>query len=69
MESITDFEKLLFLYKTEGRNMTMESFCMNNGVNYGAFDKWYRVLGYMSYYRSYMQNNGCAHIKILPKLL
>ena len=42
MESITDFEKLLFLYKTEGHNKTIESFCMNNGVNYRAFDKWYR---------------------------
>ena len=42
MESTTDFEKLLFLYKTEGRNMTIESFCISNGVNYRAFDKWYR---------------------------
>ena len=22
--------------------MTIESFCINNGVNYRAFDKWYR---------------------------
>ena len=42
MESTTDFEKLLFLYKTEGKNMSIESFCINNGVNYRAFDKWYR---------------------------
>lgn len=42
MESTTDFEKLLFLYKTEGRNITIESFCVSNGVNYQAFDKWYR---------------------------
>lgn len=42
MESTTDFEKLLFLYKTEGRNMTIESFCINNGVNYRTFDRWYR---------------------------
>ena len=38
MESTTDFEKLLFLYKTEDHNMTIKSFCMNNGVNYGTFD-------------------------------
>jgi len=42
MESTTDFEKLLFLYKTEGHNMTIESFCMNNGVNYRSFNNWYR---------------------------
>lgn len=42
MESTTDFEKLLFLYKTEGKNMSIESFCVNNGVNYRSFDKWYR---------------------------
>ena len=38
MESTTYFEKLLFLYNTEGRNMIIASFCMNNGVNYGTFD-------------------------------
>jgi|WetSurMetagenome_2_1015567.scaffolds.fasta_scaffold1145787_1 hypothetical protein len=42
MESTTDFEKLLFLYKTEGKNMSIESFCINNGINYRSFDKWYR---------------------------
>lgn len=42
MESTTDFEKQLFLYKTEGRNITIESFCVSNGVIYRAFDKWYR---------------------------
>lgn len=42
MESTTDFEKLLFLYKTEDKNMSIESFCVNNGINYRAFDKWYR---------------------------
>ena len=42
MESTTDFEKLLLLYKTEGHNMSIESFCIHNGVNYKAFDRWYR---------------------------
>ena len=42
MESTTDFEKLLFLYKTEGKNMSIESFCVHNGVSYRSFDKWYR---------------------------
>ncbi len=42
MESTTDFEKLLFLYKTEGKHMSIETFCVHNGINYKAFDRWYR---------------------------
>jgi len=42
MESTEEFEKLLFLYKTEGKNMSIETFCIHNGINYRAFDKWYR---------------------------
>ena len=42
MLSTTDFEKLLFLYKTEGKNMSIQTFCVNSGVNYRAFDKWFR---------------------------
>ena len=42
MLSTTDFEKLLFLYKTEGKNMSIQTFCINSGVNYRAFDKWFR---------------------------
>ncbi|WP_278372239.1 hypothetical protein [Segatella bryantii] len=42
MESTEEFEKLLFLYKTEGKNMSIETFCVHNGINYRAFDKWYR---------------------------
>jgi hypothetical protein len=39
MLSKTDFEKLLFLYKTEGKNMSIQTFCVNSGLNYRAFDK------------------------------
>ena len=42
MERTSDFEKLLFLYKTEGKGISLEQFCINNGVNYRVFDKWYR---------------------------
>ncbi len=42
MLSTTDFVKLLFLYKTEGKNMSIQTFCVNNGVNYRAFGKWFR---------------------------
>ena len=42
MLSTTDFEKLLFLYKTEGKGISLEQFCINNGVIYRVFDKWYR---------------------------
>ena len=30
MENTTDFEKLLFLYKTEGKNMSIEFFCVKS---------------------------------------
>jgi hypothetical protein len=33
MLSIADFEKLLFLYKTEDKSMSIQTFCVNNGVN------------------------------------
>jgi len=42
MERTSDFEKLLFLYKTEGKGISLEQFCINNGINYRAFNKWYR---------------------------
>lgn len=31
--STADFEKLLFLYKMEGKNMSIQIFYVNNGVN------------------------------------
>lgn len=31
MLSTIDFEKLLFLYKTEGQNMSIHTFCVNKG--------------------------------------
>ena len=37
MLSTTDFEKLPFLYKTEGKNMSIQTFCVNNGVNRCTF--------------------------------
>lgn len=42
MERTSDFEQLLFLYKTEGKGISLEQFCINNGINYRAFDRWYR---------------------------
>ena len=41
MERTSDFEQLLFLYKTEGKGISLEQFCINNGINYRAFDRWY----------------------------
>lgn len=37
MESTTDFEKLFFLYKTEGRNMTIEA-CKQSKLTYCVND-------------------------------
>ncbi|MCO6026538.1 hypothetical protein NG821_11955 [Prevotella cerevisiae] len=39
IQGTTDLEKLLFLYKTEGKNMSIQTFCVNSGLNYRAFDK------------------------------
>jgi hypothetical protein len=33
MVRTTDFEKLLFLYKTEGIGIGLEQCCINKGVN------------------------------------
>ena len=42
MERTSDFEQPLFLYKTEGKGISLEQFCINNGINYRALDRWYR---------------------------
>lgn len=44
MFSSKDFEKLWFLYQTEGvpEEVSISSFCEKNGVPYEEFDKWFR---------------------------
>jgi hypothetical protein len=42
MLSTIDFEKLLFIYNTEGKNMSIQTFCVNSRGNYRAFGKWFR---------------------------
>ena len=44
MFSSKDFEKLWFLYQTEGvpEEESINSFCEKNGVPYDEFDKWFR---------------------------
>ena len=43
MYSSSDFQKLWFLYKTEGapRGISLESFCQTNGIPYEPFSKWF----------------------------
>lgn len=43
MYSSEDFEKLWFLYKMEGQpqDVSIESFCLQQGVSYSAFYKWF----------------------------
>lgn len=43
MYSSEDFEKLWFLYKLEGQpnNLSIESFCLQQGVPYQLFNKWF----------------------------
>lgn len=43
MYSSEDFEKLWFLYKLEGqsKDLSIEKFCLQQGVSYAAFSKWF----------------------------
>lgn len=43
MYSSSDFQKLWFLYKTEGapKGVSIESFCQTNGIPYEPFSKWF----------------------------
>jgi hypothetical protein len=44
MLSSTDFQKVWFLYQTEGapKGISINSFCVNHGVPYNEFEKWYK---------------------------
>jgi hypothetical protein len=44
MLSSTDFQKVWFLYQTEGapKGISINSFCVNQGVPYNEFEKWYK---------------------------
>ena len=46
MISNSDFEKLWFLYKTEGapKGISINAFCLSRGVNYNEFNKWFRKM-------------------------
>lgn len=44
MYSASDFEKLWFLYKTDGepQELSINEFCLRQGVPYNEFNKWFR---------------------------
>lgn len=44
MISTKDFEKLWFLYQTEGvpKGLSINTFCENNGINYETFNTWFK---------------------------
>lgn len=44
MYSAIDFEKLWFLYKTDGepQGVSINDFCLRQGVPYHEFHKWFR---------------------------
>ncbi len=44
MFSSKDFEKCWFLYQSEGlpSNLSIEEFCLKQGVPVNEFNKWYR---------------------------
>ena len=60
MYSSSDFQKLWFLYKTEGapRGISLESFCQSNGIPYEPFSKWFG-----KYHKSVMP----LHVDGLPE--
>lgn len=43
MISSKDFQKLWFLYQTEGapKNITIEAFCQSYGIPFAQFNTWY----------------------------
>ena len=46
MYSASDFEKVWFLYKTEGepKGISINYFCVNQGVTYKQFNDWFRKI-------------------------
>ena len=44
MISSKDFEKVWFLYQTDGapKGISINSFCLQRGVPYNEFEKWFR---------------------------
>lgn len=44
MISSKDLEKVWFLYQTEGvpKGISINNFCLQRGVSYNEFDKWFR---------------------------
>ena len=44
MYSASDFEKLWFLYKIDGepQGLSINEFCLRQGVPYNEFNKWFR---------------------------
>ncbi len=45
MFSEKDFERLWFLYKTEGepKGVSINSFCIGNNIPYTAFYDWFKI--------------------------
>lgn len=44
-----DLEKVWFFYQTEGapKGMSINSFCLQRGVPYNEFDKWFKKMFYV----------------------
>lgn len=44
MISTSDFEKVWFMYQTDGvpHGISISTFCQQNGIPYNEFEKWYR---------------------------
>ena len=44
MESKIDYEKIWFLYQTEGapKGVSINSFCESHGIHYHDFERWFK---------------------------
>lgn len=75
MESTSDFERLLLLYKTEGKGISLEQYNINNGViaplidgttsgkNETALYKYLnRNVGELLLFHPFREDGGGAHI-------
>ena len=60
MFSEKDFERLWFLYKTEGepKGVSINSFCIGNNIPYTAFYDWFKMRKKKYHYRN-LQTGRC----------
>ena len=66
MFSEKDFERLWFLYKTEGepKGVSINSFCISNNIPYTAFYDWFKKSRQAMKYRMLLKASPSVHLPI-----